>query len=129
MTAARRAATVTAVLVALATVVPAAVADDAPSSRLSLSVHAPDGTLTREVRLDCDPAGGPHPHADEACAALESADGGFEDLPPARHFCPMIYAPVIAKASGDWHGRPVEWTRDFPNACVLDQRTGVVFRF
>ncbi len=128
MTVVRRAATAAAALVALGTGAVPATAADAPS-RLTLSVVSADGTMSRGVTLDCDPANGPHPNARDACAELDAAGGGFERLTPAGHLCPMIYAPVTATATGSWHGQQVYWTRSFPNACFLDQSTGAVFRF
>ncbi len=128
MTAARRAATAAATLAALAGAAVPAIAADGPT-RLTLSVSTPDHTFNRAATLACDPAGGYHPNAVEACDALTAADGGFEHPAAQTRYCSMIYAPVTATASGTWHGRTVYWSRQYPNACVLEQRTGAVFRF
>lgn len=129
MSVVRRAVTAAAALAALATGAhPAIAATDGPTS-LTLSVASADGAAPRGVTLDCDPAGGAHPHAQDACDALDQADGGFERLAPTRQLCPMIYAPVTATATGVWRGVPVHWSQQFSNACILDQRTGAVFRF
>jgi hypothetical protein len=39
----------------------------------------------------------------------------------------MRYAPVTARARGEWGGRPVQYTETFPNECVMNARTGDVF--
>ncbi len=83
---------------------------------------AEDGTLLR-----CDPPGGGHPHAEEACAQLSAADGRITALPAQDALCPMIYAPVTAHAEGMWRDRPVTWKETFPNTCALRARTGALF--
>ncbi|MEU9559292.1 SSI family serine proteinase inhibitor [Streptomyces fumanus] len=80
-----------------------------------------EGTL-----LLCDPPRG-HAHADLACAELDRAGGDIAAVPLRETHCPMIYSPVTAHAHGQWRGRPVEYTRTFPNTCVLAARTGAVF--
>jgi hypothetical protein len=41
----------------------------------------------------------------------------------------MIYAPVIAEAEGDWHGRQVRFRTQYVNGCDLAARTGSIFQF
>ena len=96
---------------------------------LTLSVAATRDPAPRSVTLRCDPAGGGHPHARQACDALAVAGGGFGRLPGTRQMCPMIYAPVTATAQGVWRGIPVRWSQRFANACLLGERTGALFRF
>jgi hypothetical protein len=82
----------------------------------------PRGTL-----LLCDPPQG-HAHAAQACAELATAGGDVAHIPARREIlCSMIYAPVSVTARGQWAGRPVEYTRTFPNACVMGAETGAVF--
>ncbi|MGA5085697.1 SSI family serine proteinase inhibitor [Streptomyces pseudogriseolus] len=83
---------------------------------------AEGGTLLR-----CDPPGGGHPHAEEACAQLSATEGRITALPAEDTLCPMIYAPVTAHAEGMWHDRQVTWTETFPNTCTLHARTGALF--
>ncbi|MCO4695331.1 subtilase-type protease inhibitor [Streptomyces sp. RO-S4] len=83
---------------------------------------ADGGTMLR-----CDPPGGGHPHAEEACADLTAADGRITALPAEDALCPMIYAPVTAHAQGMWRDRPVDYTETFPNPCTLSARTGSLF--
>ncbi|MEU9594069.1 SSI family serine proteinase inhibitor [Streptomyces sp. NPDC048219] len=86
---------------------------------------APTGA-TRGAMLRCDPPRG-HARAAEACAELEAAGGDFDRIPLRDTYCPMVYAPVTAHAEGQWRGRAVDYTRTFPNTCVMTARTGAVF--
>ncbi|MGW8062604.1 SSI family serine proteinase inhibitor [Streptomyces ziwulingensis] len=81
---------------------------------------------TRGALLLCDPPSG-HARAARACADLDAADGRIEAIPPQDAPCPMVHAPVTAHARGQWRGQPVEYTRTFPNRCVLEVSTGAVF--
>ncbi|MFJ5645433.1 SSI family serine proteinase inhibitor [Streptomyces sp. NPDC093223] len=77
--------------------------------------------------LLCDPPRG-HARAAEACAGLAAVDGDITRLAPAANaVCPMVYAPVTARALGRWHGRPVDYRETFANSCRLSARTGPVF--
>ncbi|GAA4826886.1 hypothetical protein GCM10023220_70910 [Streptomyces ziwulingensis] len=78
--------------------------------------------------LFCDPPSG-HARAARACAELDAADGRIAGIaaPGEAVPCPMIHAPVTAHARGEWKGHRVEYTRTFPNACVMAAATGSVF--
>jgi hypothetical protein len=81
---------------------------------------------TRGTLLLCDPPQG-HGKAAEACAELEAATGDLAALPAKNTYCPMNYAPVTARAQGQWNGRPVDYAETFSNGCVMAGRTGSVF--
>ncbi|MGW7381932.1 SSI family serine proteinase inhibitor [Streptomyces sp. NPDC054794] len=86
-----------------------------------------DAPVVRSALLLCDPPQG-HPHAAEACAELAAAGGDIGRIPPREDaVCALIYAPVTARATGVWQGRPVEYRETFANACVMTARTGSVF--
>ncbi|MER7487858.1 SSI family serine proteinase inhibitor [Streptomyces sp. NPDC126497] len=119
-----------AALVLLACAVPARATDGhtAEDSWLQLTVShgetsstSVDGTMLR-----CDPPRG-HRHATEACAELAAVDGHIADIPPKDAICPLVHAPVTARANGMWRGRPVAYTETFSNTCMLTARTGRVF--
>ncbi|WP_280869328.1 SSI family serine proteinase inhibitor [Streptomyces sp. MJP52] len=83
----------------------------------------------RGTLLLCDPpqAAG-HREADRACAELARAGGDPTAIPErADAVCPMRYAPVTARARGEWGGKLVQYTETFPNECVMTARTGDVF--
>jgi len=103
----------------------------APRASLVLTVSHPEdrGPGTRSVNLRCGPAGGSHPRAAAACADLERTGGSIERAPAPGTACTMIYAPVIAEATGRWHGRRIRFHRRYGNPCELAARTGSIFRF
>ena len=88
-----------------------------------LSVQSESEGWVRQVVLECDPVGGTHPRAEEACEAIAEA-GSVEGVTGAQNPCPMIYAPVVATA----HGEGV-YRQEFPNHCVLLNDKGAVFDF
>jgi hypothetical protein len=121
---------------ALLPTVPAAQAAtaDEPRASLRLTLSHPDGSASREpsrrsVTLRCDPTGGSHPRAAQACADLGKTMGTFERAPKPGTACTMIYAPVIAEAEGHWHGRRVSFHAQYVNGCDLAARTGSIFQF
>jgi hypothetical protein len=102
----------------------------ARGARLTLHVTAgnsPEHTVT----LQCDPPGGTHPRAAQACADVSRAGGDLAQMPKSTNprACFMIYAPVTATAQGSWHGQPVHFTKKYPNTCVMRDKTGSVFDF
>jgi hypothetical protein len=99
-------------------------------SRLVLHTSAGNGP-EHTVTLQCDPPGGTHPKAAEACGDVAKAGGDLAQMPAnsAPRACFMIYAPVTASAQGDWQGQSVRFTKKFPNTCVMRDKTGSVFDF
>ncbi|MFI9767882.1 SSI family serine proteinase inhibitor [Streptomyces sp. NPDC052415] len=93
---------------------------------LTLTTGDAHSSRTRGALLMCDMPQG-HARAAEACAALAAVDGAIDRIAQRDAICPMVYAPVTARASGRWNGRPVEFQRLFGNACELTARTGAVF--
>jgi hypothetical protein len=100
------------------------------SSRLVLRTSAGNGP-EHTVTLQCDPTGGTHPKAAEACADVAKAGGQLAQMPAGANprACFMIYAPVTVTARGEWQGQAVRFTEKFPNTCVMRDKTGSVFDF
>ncbi|WP_095046705.1 SSI family serine proteinase inhibitor [Streptomyces sp. WM6386] len=117
-----------ALLVATTAPAQAAPADSRTDNWLFLTVTRGDARSsdTRGTLLLCDPPQG-HGKAAEACAELEAATGDLAALPAKNTYCPMNYAPVTARAQGQWNGRPVDYAETFSNGCVMAGRTGSVF--
>ncbi|MEY7970704.1 SSI family serine proteinase inhibitor [Saccharomonospora xinjiangensis] len=99
-----------------------------PDSSFVLTLTDARGGTT-SVQLTCGPTQGNHPQGEAACRSLERADGDFTRLPVKNQACTMIYSPVLATASGNWHGTPVEFDTEYSNRCVADTHSGGVFSF
>ncbi|GKQ37395.1 hypothetical protein ALMP_39330 [Streptomyces sp. A012304] len=100
-----------------------------PGNWLQLTLTHGDARYgnSRGTLLLCDPPQG-HPRAADACAELAAVDGDIRAIPPKKDaICSMVYAPVTAHATGRWNGRPVAYTQDFSNTCVMSAKTGAVF--
>lgn len=83
----------------------------------------------RQATLRCDPPGGSHARAAEACARLTASGGDPGRVTGTRRVCPMIWAPVTVTAQGVWDGRLVVFRRTYPNLCQLGAATGPVWDF
>jgi hypothetical protein len=81
----------------------------------------------RTASLTCGPAGGSHPRARDACAALAAVGGDFGALHVDTGACTMQYDPVTVTATGLWRGKPVRYRHTFGNSCTLHLETGPVF--
>jgi hypothetical protein len=99
-----------------------------PASSFQLSMHEATGRVA-VVTLSCEPAGGSHPKNEAACEALRSVDGDFKRITSRSQICTMIYNPVEVWASGDWHGRTVEFAATYANRCVADADSRGVLDF
>ncbi|MCX5203439.1 subtilase-type protease inhibitor [Streptomyces sp. NBC_00237] len=78
--------------------------------------------------LTCPPAkNSGHPNAKNACKQLAAVDGDIARIKRADVACPMIYKPVTAMAYGRWDGRRMVFAKNYPNACVMEASTGLVF--
>ncbi len=118
----------------LACAAPAEAGAGAPGDWLYLTVtrdeartsHHTDSAGTRGALLLCGP---PRGHARAAAAGTQLAASGGDPgaVAPRDTLCTMLHAPVTARARGEWHGRPVDYTKTFSNACVMGMRTGAVF--
>jgi hypothetical protein len=121
-------ATVAAVEVAAATPGQAAVRAGRPTM-LTLTVAKGETAkpAQRLASLTCQPAGGSHRQARDACTELAKVGGNFDRLQLAGGVCTMQWDPVTVTASGRWKGRKVTYTHTFGNACTLSTTTGAVF--
>ena len=99
-----------------------------PGAELTLTLHY-DSASSSAVTLRCQPPGGTHPQRGRACRSLTAAGGDFGKLPKESGLCPLIWAPVTATATGQWHGEPVLHTHTYPNRCVATAESGHVFDF
>jgi Subtilisin inhibitor-like len=74
-----------------------------------------------ELTLTCDPPGGTHPKAEEACAALQADPSALEPLPPDS-VCTQIYGgPEEAEIVGTLEGEQVQASFSRQNGCEIDR--------
>ena len=99
-----------------------------PGGDLILTYLAEAG-FARAVKLECDPAGGGHPQPAEACAELTVAGGDPDKIEPGHGACMMIYAPITAEITGNWHGTAIDWRHTYGNSCEMNRALGVLFAF
>ncbi|PRX23814.1 subtilisin inhibitor-like [Actinoplanes italicus] len=83
----------------------------------------------KQAKLTCDPTGGGHPKAIQACATLRGADGNPSKLKGGDSLCILLYQPVTARIKGTWQGRTVRWQQTYGNSCEMNRATGVLFDF
>jgi hypothetical protein len=95
------------------------VAPSSPANHLTVSVRASAQAPAKTWSLTCDPVGGDHPKAAQACAALAKAPDAFKPVPPDM-MCTKIYGgPEVATVKGTWHGKPVDTRFTRTDGCQL----------
>jgi len=97
---------------------------DAPSTALTIKVTGGDPAVWK---LTCDPAGGDHPDAEAACAAL--AKSGAKSIPatPADALCTAMFGgEQTAVITGTWRGQAVDARFSRQNGCEIDRWNDLV---
>lgn len=92
--------------------------------RLTVEVHDAGDGRNGTFELECHPAGGTHPQAEEACAKLDQGTWGTDTFAatPAGTNCTMQYGgPATARITGTWNGRPVDATYNRSNGCEISR--------
>ncbi|MEU3555163.1 SSI family serine proteinase inhibitor [Streptomyces fragilis] len=131
------------VLATAGSVVPAAAAGPGPASsgasagavalsNLTITKTGPSwaGSLNKQVTLQCEPTGGTHPTAADACGKLLAVDGQFDKLQPSgTPACPPVWMPTTVTVTGTWRWQPVSFTRTYSSDCDAGVRSDYVFRF
>jgi hypothetical protein len=81
--------------------------------------------------LTCDPDGGTHPDAAQACRQLAGVDGDPARLPATgtHSACPFIVRPIDVTLTGLWRGRTVRFSDHYLNFCFRDNASGSLFEF
>jgi hypothetical protein len=118
--------TVALAIAALVLTVPAgaAVAAQPAQTETELRVYSPSGTVT----LTCDPTGGTHPRAKEACAEIDAASGKIAAIPPSGG-CLDYWDPVLIGVTGRWRGEEVLFSDFESNPGCAAVSHGQVFQF
>jgi hypothetical protein len=99
-----------------------------PAAGLVLSVRPEMGTLST-TQLNCEPAGGLHKHAQQACDQLAPFEGDFRRMRPTDAACTMELNPTKATLRGKWRTKKIDFQQVYSNPCVLRVHTGKVFDF
>lgn len=87
----------------------------------TVTLAADDTSPPTTWRLECEPAGGDHPDAAAACAAIKAAANPFEPV-PADMACTEIYGgPGVATVSGVRQGKRVEARYTRTNGCEISR--------
>ncbi|NBH03504.1 SSI family serine proteinase inhibitor [Amycolatopsis sp. SID8362] len=100
---------------------------------LTLTKTYEHGTAISQT-LTCDPEGGTHPNAVQACAELAKVEADFDRL-SAKDGADKCkeqngeFHPVRVEAQGIWRGNAVSYRHSFLNSCWLSANTGTVFQF
>lgn len=93
---------------------------DERETDLTIAYDAGDGATPVTWTLTCDPAGGTHPDATAACAALEAAAEEALAPVPDDAICTQIWGgPQTATLTGVWRGEPVEASFNRLNGCEI----------
>jgi len=105
---------------------------DASSATTSLTivVTATEGGEPSTYELTCDPVGGDHPQAEQACAAVAKAGASVFDPVPADQSCTMIYGgPQTATVTGTYEGKDVDASFSRQDGCEIDrwEKLGTTF--
>lgn len=89
-----------------------------PGGSSQLTIVVDDGTGgTSTWSLTCDPAGGDHPDAEQACAAIEEHRSALNPVPGDR-MCAQVYGgPQKATVTGTWRGEQIVAALSRTNAC------------
>ncbi|NDU71941.1 protease [Actinomadura sp. DSM 109109] len=113
-----------AVVTGMAMLVPAVPARaEGPAGAYLLTVLPQDGPAIART-LWCEPDGGTHGAASQACDQLEAAGGDVGRIPARPEPCTLEYAPVTVVANGVWRGTARHFTRTYPNRCAAVRDTG-----
>ncbi|MFJ5807053.1 SSI family serine proteinase inhibitor [Streptomyces sp. NPDC093093] len=96
----------------------------AAPDRLTVAVSNTGNPLADgDYSLECDPVGGNHPRAQDACARLDTfAKNGENPFAPVakRQFCTMVDGgPATARITGTWDGKKVDATFRRTNGCDI----------
>ncbi|SES42041.1 SSI family serine proteinase inhibitor [Lentzea albida] len=99
-----------------------------PAAGVTLSVQPEMGTLST-TQLTCEPTGGLHRNAQQACDQLTPVEGDFRRLDAAEVMCTMELNPTKATLRGKWRNKKIDFQQVYSNPCVLRAHTGKVFDF
>ncbi|HEY5787094.1 MAG TPA: SSI family serine proteinase inhibitor [Microlunatus sp.] len=91
-----------------------------PGGASQLTIVVDDGAgSTSTWTLACDPTGGDHPDAEQACAAIEGHRSALNPVPKDR-MCAQVYGgPEKATITGTWRGEEIFAALARTNSCEI----------
>jgi hypothetical protein len=111
---------------------PAGAAPQGSASSLVITAYNGEDVtwpVMAEVTLKCEPTGGSHTEAEEACGSIESVDGNLDELLDRQLICPEVYQPVTIEVGGNWNDMVVAFEHTYPNLCFAFSESDGVFEF
>jgi hypothetical protein len=89
-----------------------------PAGSSQMTIVVDDGAGGRSTwSLTCDPTGGDHPDAEQACAAIEGHRSALNPVPKDR-MCAQVYGgPEKATITGTWRGEQIFAALSRTDAC------------
>ncbi len=94
----------------------------AAATSLRIEVRTAADAEPTTLTLTCDPTGGDHPQAEQACDALAAAGPQVLEPVPDDQVCTMIYGgPQTARVTGTLDGADVDATFSRADGCEIDR--------
>lgn len=112
--------------------IPAGATGQGSASSLVITAYNGEDTswpVVKEVTLKCEPTGGSHAEAEDACASIESVGGNLDELLDRQLICPDVYQPVTVEVGGNWDDMVVAFERTYANLCFAFSQSDGVFQF
>lgn len=99
---------------------PSGPATGSPGGASQLTIVVDDGAGSISTwTLTCDPAGGNHPEAEQACDAIEGHRSALNPVPKDR-MCAQVYGgPEKATITGTWRGEEIFAALARTNSCEI----------
>jgi hypothetical protein len=97
---------------------------DAPAAKTSLTIDVTpgEGADPTTYKLTCDPAGGDHPQAAQACDAIAAAGASVFRPVPSDTTCTTVFGgPQKATITGTYRGKDVDASFSRENGCEIDR--------
>ncbi len=91
-----------------------------PATDLTVTVAASPKATPKTWTLTCDPAGGTHPKAADACDFVAKTSPQVLKLQLGHTACSMIFGgSQVATVKGTWRGTPVDAQLSRTNGCEI----------
>ncbi|MDQ3612305.1 MAG: SSI family serine proteinase inhibitor [Actinomycetota bacterium] len=96
-----------------------------PRTDLRIEIVRDEGAEPERLTLTCEPTGGDHPAAAQACADLAQASEPFAPLPPDQVCTEIFGGPQTATVTGTYRGEQVRLDLSRSDGCRIAQWDGL----